>query len=69
MSDFATLAALAQAQELLARAEMQVQDAVREICPEHKPVQRRDRKQPWCKSCGRDALGYPVRFQPIGDRR
>jgi hypothetical protein len=26
-------------------------------CPDHKLVQHRDMKRPWCNSCGRDTLG------------
>lgn len=26
-------------------------------CPDHKPVQHRDGKEPWCKACGTNAAG------------
>jgi len=26
-------------------------------CPDHNPVQHRDRKPKWCNTCGRDAVG------------
>ena len=36
-------------------------------CPDHRPVQHRDGKPPWCKACGLTACGT----EPIGffDRR
>lgn len=29
-------------------------------CPEHKLVQHRDRKPPWCNRCGRDKDGHVI---------
>lgn len=26
-------------------------------CEKHKPMQHRDGKPPWCRTCGRDATG------------
>lgn len=36
------------------------------MCPDHKPVQHRDGKPPWCNKCGLTAHGkVPVsRFEP-----
>ena len=31
-------------------------------CPDHRPVQHRDGKAPWCKTCGRTAYGV----EPVG---
>ena len=34
--------------------------AVADACPrgaEHRPVQHRDKKPPWCNACGRDSDG------------
>ena len=34
---------------------------VRDACPGvHRPVQHRDMRPPWCRACGRDALGRQV---------
>ena len=31
-------------------------------CPDHRPVQHRDGKPPWCKTCGLTAYGV----EPVG---
>lgn len=37
-------------------------------CPEHRPVQHRDGRPPWCRACGHDATGRePVRAFRPGD--
>lgn len=34
--------------------------ALRRLCPEHNPTQKRDGKPPWCSRCGRGRLGEPI---------
>jgi hypothetical protein len=42
--------------------------AVRGLCPgRHRPVQHRDRKPPWCDTCGRDQLGTQRREERTSD--
>lgn len=34
--------------------------AYNSVCPEHKLVQHRDGKKPWCRKCGRDEMGNVI---------
>lgn len=49
------------AQAAMLKAAKDLGAALLDLCPDHKPEQHRDGKQPWCGVCGRDAAGLIVR--------
>ncbi|MFI5839446.1 hypothetical protein ACIA8K_07000 [Catenuloplanes sp. NPDC051500] len=52
---------------MLAEAGLLAAEPESVACPDHRPVQHRDRKPPWCRTCGRDTEGRLIGRPKTGD--